>query len=361
MPFLLRVLPGAVLAFATILGVRLVYYAFLVDWKINQRVLILGTGPFARLLGEEIEKRGDVPYEIAGFLTRNSHAEPDEVAAIGAERIVGEAKDVEAVVRTLEVDRVAVSIEERRGGLPFQALLNCKLAGTVVEEGQALYERLTGKIAVERLRPSYLIFSEGFELTKGAHFAKRTLDLFLSSLGLAISLPILLAVAAAIKLDTRGPVFFRQTRVGKGGRVFTLLKFRSMRVDAESATGPVWAREGDDRVTRIGAVIRRLRLDELPQMIHVLRGEMSFVGPRPERPFFVETLKKEIPFYGERLTVKPGITGWAQINYPYGSSTRDALEKLQYDLYYVKHTSVRFDLYILLNTVKVVLLRKGAR
>lgn len=369
--FWMGVLPGAIVATAAILAWRLVYYALFVDWQARQRLLILGTGSFARTLEEEIERRKDMAMEVVGFL-RPPGGEPppspgnrpewtSAVRQVDARRVLGTTDHLRDIVRRHKIHRVAVAIQERRGHLPFQDLLSCKLDGVPVEEGEAVFERLTGKIAVERLRPSYLIFSEGFEKTKATRFLKRSMDLVLAALSLAITFPVFVIAAIVIRLDSPGPVFLRQQRVGRGGRVFTLLKFRSMRADAEAETGPVWAKEHDDRVTRAGRLLRKLRIDEIPQAINVLQGAMSFVGPRPERPFFVEELKREIPFYEERLAVKPGITGWAQINYPYGSSKRDALEKLQFDLYYIKNVSILLDLYILLSTVKVILLRKGAR
>jgi exopolysaccharide biosynthesis polyprenyl glycosylphosphotransferase len=230
-----------------------------------------------------------------------------------------------------------------------------------VEEREALYEKLYGKIAVESLRPSYLIFSPGFNKSRLTLASKRTLDLLVATLGLLLSLPLIALAAVAIRLDSRGPILLRQPRVGQDGIPFIVYKFRSMTVDAESRSGPVWASKGDSRITRVGRIIRLLRIDEIPQMWNVLKGEMSFVGPRPERPFFVQELMRVIPYYSQRLTVKPGISGWAQICYPYGSSARDALEKLQYDLYYIKNMSLLFDLTIILRTIRVVLFQQGAR
>jgi sugar transferase (PEP-CTERM system associated) len=276
-------------------------------------------------------------------------------------RVIGDFSLIHKLANEGKVDRIIVAMEERRGRFPTEELLKCRMEGISIEEGIAFYEHLTGKLLIERAYPSFLIFSNGFIKSTYHRVVKTVMDFMLSFLGLIISLPIMALVALAIKLDSRGPVFYQQERVGKNGKTFMLLKFRSMREDAERETGPVWAQERDLRVTRIGRIIRTLRLDEIPQMINVLRGEMSFVGPRPERPHFVGELKNEIPFYEKRHAAKPGITGWAQIKYPYGASTNDALEKLKYDLYYIKNMSLFLDLLILFRTVKIALFGNGAR
>jgi sugar transferase (PEP-CTERM system associated) len=229
-----------------------------------------------------------------------------------------------------------------------------------VEDGVAFTEYLAGKLSIESLNPSFLIFSNGFKSTAIFNMIKRWFDLLVSIACLTLFLPLGLLIAIAIKLDSRGPIFYQQERVGEDGKIFHILKFRSMYVNAEEQ-GALWAGVNDQRITRVGRVIRKLRLDEIPQVINVLKGDMSFVGPRPERPFFVEQLKHEIPFYSQRHSVKPGITGWAQICYPYGASREDALEKLKYDLYYNKHMSLLFDLMIILETVKIVIFGRGAR
>jgi sugar transferase (PEP-CTERM system associated) len=224
-----------------------------------------------------------------------------------------------------------------------------------------MYERLTGKILVDDLKPSWLIFSDGFVISRWTRFQKRLIDIVLASIGIVLSAPLALLTALAVKLDSDGPILYGQERVGENGRTFMVWKFRSMKQDAEKGGTPIWAKAQDDRVTRVGRFIRKTRLDELPQFWNVVRGDMSFVGPRPERPFFVEQLAKEIPFYQQRHAVKPGLTGWAQVKYQYGSSVEDAMEKLRYDLYYVKHLSVSFDISIVFDTVKVILFGKGAK
>jgi sugar transferase (PEP-CTERM system associated) len=258
------------------------------------------------------------------------------------------------------VDRVIVSLGDARGKLPMDKLLDMKLEGVTFDHLASVYEELTGKIAVENLRPSWLIFSSGFRKSRLLTAQKRLLDLGAGLIGLTLGAPLLLLVAAAVKLTSPGPVLYRQRRVGQHGRVFMVVKFRSMRQDAEASTGAVWASKHDTRVTPIGRFLRRTRLDELPQLWNVLVGDMSLVGPRPERPEFVSQLTQQIPFYGQRHAIRPGVTGWAQVRYTYGSSVEDALEKLQYDLFYLKHVSISLDLFIIFSTVKTVILRRGA-
>ncbi|MSR47709.1 MAG: TIGR03013 family PEP-CTERM/XrtA system glycosyltransferase [Planctomycetes bacterium] len=333
---------------------RLLFHWIFSAWQLHDRVLLVGSGSTARTLVDEIKRLKDPAYEVVGFVRCDVEPVLDfDVPCLGtADRLGTIAADVRA-------DRVVVALDERRGKLPVIELLNCRLSGVRVEEAELLYERLTGKIAVQRLRPSYLVFSEGFTQGRITFTAKRGLDVLLAGFGLLLAAPIAALTALAIKIESSGPVFYGQTRVGKDGRVFTVYKFRSMRTDAEKG-GPQWAAKNDRRVTRIGTILRKTRIDEIPQMWNVLRNEMSFVGPRPERPFFVEELRKQIPYYMERLIVKPGLTGWAQINYQYGSSVEDALTKLQYDLWYIKNLSIFVDLLIVLRTIKVIVLRRGA-
>jgi len=274
--------------------------------------------------------------------------------------ILGDYSEIAALCRKEQVDRIIVALDERRGKFPVEQLLLCRLKGIRVDDGMTFTEELAGKLSVENLRPSSLIFSDGFKRSSILKRIKRGFDVVLSTVGIVVTMPVILMISAAIKLDSPGPVLYKQERVGKDGKLFGLLKFRSMHQDAEE-NGPVWADVGDDRATRVGKVIRKMRLDEIPQMINVLKGEMSFVGPRPERPYFVEQLRKELPYYYQRHTLKPGITGWAQIKYPYGASKEDALEKLKYDFYYIKHISLIFDLTIIMETIKTVLLGRGAR
>jgi sugar transferase (PEP-CTERM system associated) len=274
--------------------------------------------------------------------------------------IIGNFSQISSICSKTRVDRIVVALDERRGKLPVDQLLFCRLKGIRVDEGPTFCEHLCGRLSVDNMYPSALIFSDGFKRSLMIRNLKRGIDIFCSLAGLFFLSPLSLAVGAAIKFESEGPVFYRQERIGEDGVPFDILKFRSMRVDAEK-DGPVWAAAKDDRITKVGRVIRKLRWDEIPQMINVLRGEMSFVGPRPERPFFVQRLQKEIPFYFHRHSVKPGITGWAQICYPYAASKEEALQKLKYDLYYIKHMTPLLDIRILLKTIKVVLFGRGAR
>jgi sugar transferase (PEP-CTERM system associated) len=276
-------------------------------------------------------------------------------------QIIGDYSLIQEIARQGKVDRIVVALEERRGTFPAESLLKCRMDGVTVEEGISFYERLTGKLLIEKTYPSTLIFSNGFKKSGVNRTVKAAMDYFLSACGLIICLPLIPLIALAIKINSPGPVFYRQERIGRDGKIFNLLKFRSMMNDAEISTGPVWAKVNDERITLVGRCIRKLRIDEIPQMINVLKGEMSFVGPRPERLHFVEKLKKEIPFFEKRLSVKPGITGWAQTEYRYGASNGDALEKLKYDLYYIKNMSIFLDLLIIFRTVRIVLFGRGAR
>ena len=265
-------------------------------------------------------------------------------------------------VQDLRVSEIVVAVKERRGGvLPLRQLLDCKLRGVRMMDLTSFYERELGQLRIDNLRASWLIFSDGFERGIMRSVLKRVFDIVVSLSILVLSSPLWLAGIIAIYLETGRPIFYKQIRTGQGNRPFTIFKMRSMRTDAEKDGKPVWAGNSDDRVTRVGKFIRKTRIDELPQLFNVLRGDMSFVGPRPERPFFVEKLLDDIPYYDVRHSVKPGITGWSQVRYPYGASIEDSLAKLQYDLYYVKNHSLFLDLLILMETLQVVILGKGAR
>jgi sugar transferase (PEP-CTERM system associated) len=324
--------------------------------QLEERVLIVGGGPTARMVARQIQAQHDFGYRVVGFIH-----DQDGGQGVLNPGTLGAAEDIPLIVRNYDVDRIVVGLTDRRGRLPISELLEAKLSGVHVEDATTMYERLTGKILVDDLKPSWLIFSDGFVISRWTRFVKRLIDVVLATIGVIGSAPLALATAVAVKLDSEGPVLYGQERVGEGGRTFTVWKFRSMRTDAERGGRPVWATDQDDRITRVGRFIRKTRLDELPQFWNVLRGDMSFVGPRPERPFFVEQLAKEIPFYQQRHAVKPGLTGWAQVKYQYGSSVEDAMEKLRYDLYYIKHLSVSLDVSIVFDTVKVILFGKGAK
>ncbi len=349
--------------FVTALGVfvvavltwRITFNHLARDPHLEERVLIVGTGKTARVLAQQIGTNQDFAYRLVGFVD-----EREKATYVRHHDILGTANDIDRIVANRHVDRIVVGLSDRRGRLPIEALLRAKMSGVRVEDATTTYERLTGKILIDDLKPSWLIFSDGFRASRLTRFVKRMLDLSFSIILAICTSPLMLLTAIAIKLDSHGPALYSQERVGENDRVFKIYKFRSMRSDAETGT-PVWARDKDDRVTRVGRFIRKTRLDELPQLWNVMRGDMSFVGPRPERPFFVEQLAREIPFYLQRHAVRPGLTGWAQVKYQYGSTVEDAMEKLRYDLYYIKHLSVFFDLTIVLDTVKVILFGKGAK
>jgi sugar transferase (PEP-CTERM system associated) len=324
----------------------------------KEKLLLVGTGPAAVGLARELfMRRQELGVEIVGFV------DPDP-ARLGAPVInpgvIGTIEDIPSIVRARGVDRVVVSLADARGRLPMDKLLEMKLDGVSFDHLASVYEELTGKIAVENLRPSWLIFSEGFRKSRVVRSGKRMMDIGASLIGIILAGPLMALVAAAVKFTSPGPIVYRQQRVGQHGRVFTVLKFRSMRQNAEAQTGAVWATQNDSRVTPIGRFLRRSRLDELPQLFNVLKGDMSLVGPRPERPEFVTQLTQKIPFYGQRHVIRPGLTGWAQVRYTYGSSVEDAMEKLQYDLFYIKNLSIALDLFIIFSTVKTVILRRGA-
>jgi sugar transferase (PEP-CTERM system associated) len=325
--------------------------------RLQKRVLILGAGLADPIISSE-GQNGAIPYKILGFLDDDPGAY-DQIPP--GYDLLGSSKELLSIVERVHPDVLLVALTNMRGNFPVSDILECRFRGVHIQEWPTFYEKLTGKIFVSSLRPSWLIFSDGSVATRLTETSKRILDISFAIAGLVLSAPLMAVAAICIKLDSSGPIFFRQERVGKHGQVFMLYKFRSMREDAEQMTGPVWASEDDPRVTRIGKILRKIRLDETPQMFNVLVGDMSFIGPRPERPVFVNQLKEQIPFYALRFSVKPGITGWAQVKYQYGSTVEDAMEKLQYDLYYVKNVSVFLDLLILLNTIRVVLFSRGAR
>jgi sugar transferase (PEP-CTERM system associated) len=339
-----------------ILAYRCLYDLILDRRLLVEPVVLLGTGKLATDILSEISSKRDSGSKIVGFIGRGWKDSSDARNI----PICQDSEDMIDFCRKVKAEKIIVALDDRRGQTPIVELLRCKIEGLPIEEGIGFYERLAGKILVEKVNPAWLIYSEGFRQGRLDIVMKRLLDILLSLFGLLCSLPLSLVSGLIIKLESPGPVFYSQERVGEKGKVFMVHKFRSMGADAEK-DGPVWAMENDCRVTRFGAFIRKVRIDELPQMWNVLKGEMSFVGPRPERPVFVEQLTKNIPYYSLRHSVKPGLTGWAQISYSYGSSEEDALRKLEYDLYYIKNLSVQMDLWIIFQTIKTVLFQKGSR
>jgi sugar transferase (PEP-CTERM system associated) len=346
---------GLVVSFVVSLGgifvLRLAEDHFTEDHRYRRKVLLLGAGKVSQLIADTIEEARD-QYEVIGCV--NGH--PDRVDESQRMRILGSVADLGWITKITRPDVVVVAMEERRGALPLPAILDCKLQGIEVEDWPNFYERLTGKLPITRLRPSWLVFSEGFTKRRGTLIAKRAIDVVLSVIGSVLSLPVMPLIALAIKLDAPGPVFFRQERMGRNGHVFSLIKFRSMRTDV-GAGGPTVG--GDPRITPVGAFLRQTRLDELPQLFNVLRGDMSMVGPRPEWVALVPEFQDKVPFYLHRLAVKPGITGWAQVRNSYGSSVENTVEKLQYDLYYIKNHSLFLDVLILLHTVQAIVFGRG--
>ncbi|MGA1841311.1 MAG: TIGR03013 family XrtA/PEP-CTERM system glycosyltransferase [bacterium] len=337
---------------------RIFYYCFISKIDLQQKILFFGTDELSKRVVREILSDNRRKFKVVGFIGND----PSLLGkSIVNPKVIGLAEDLESIIEKEKVKKVIVFCPQARGELPANNLVRCKFKGTEVLDLHTFYEHFRGKILLDGLRPSWLIFAQGFKKTRLIKLGKRIFDMLLSIIGLILSLPISIFTALIIKLESKGPIIFKQERIGENGRVFNLIKFRSMKIDAEKYTGPVWAEENDPRITRVGKIIRRLHIDEIPQMINVLKGDMSFVGPRPERPYFVKKLAPQIPYYDQRHSVKPGITGWAAVNYKYGANLVDAVEKLQYDLYYIKNISLFLDIIIILRTIFIVLSRKGAR
>ena len=349
---------SAFLVIGVVIGWRLLFEWFVSRVGPMERLLLVGTNDASIALARELyDLRRQLGVEIVGFI------DPDP-ARLGASVInpgvIGTVEDIPAIVRARGVSRVVVSLSESRGALPMDKLLEMKVEGVAFTHLASVYEEYTGKIAVENLRPSWFIFSDGFRRSAWLPVVKRGIDVVLSSAGLVLAAPVMGLIALLIRATSEGPALYHQERVGQHGRVFTVHKFRSMWLDAESGTGAVWAQADDPRIMPLGRFLRRTRLDELPQFWNILVGDMSFVGPRPERPEFVRQLTKDIPYYTQRHAVRPGLTGWAQVRYTYGASVEDALMKLQYDLFYIKNMSLSLDLFIIFSTIKTVVLRRGA-
>ncbi|NLH48851.1 MAG: TIGR03013 family PEP-CTERM/XrtA system glycosyltransferase [Myxococcales bacterium] len=341
--------------FATILY-RFLWNEFSKESSFTQRVVVLGTGRASQAVLEDVLRYSHSGYDVVGVIDEQKTDREDLLGF----PILGYAKQLPNLFDEKPIDSIIVALDEQRGNLPTEELMGLKLAGVRIVDNVTFHELFSGKIILESLRPSWFVFTDGFKISRLRLFIKRVFDFLVALLGLILASPIILIIGLLIKLTSRGPILYRQERVGKGGRTFQLLKFRSMYTDAEARSGPVWAAMNDTRVTPVGRFIRRFRVDEIPQMWNVIAGSMSFVGPRPERPFFVKQLAAAIPYYHQRHVVKPGITGWAQVRYPYGASVEDSREKLQLDLYYIKHTNLGFDLKILFTTLRV-LFKKMAR
>jgi sugar transferase (PEP-CTERM system associated) len=356
--FFPRMLPGnnASLIGLVILTFGLFGWRTAYGWLVQQpymqeKVYVLGTGQRAQRLVQGLRQRKDLGIDVVGWSGNVEGAVTREAAAAHLMELSEQRR----------VHRVIVAMPDRRGTFPVQELLQLRLNGVRVEEATSWLEKISGRIEVEQLYPSWLIFADGFRFSASFNLMRRILSTMMALMLLLVTLPFLPLVILAIKLDSKGPVLYKQKRVGRAGHAFYCYKFRTMRQDAEADTGPTWAGDDDPRITRIGKVLRAARIDEIPQLWCVFKGDMAFVGPRPERPEFVEWLSKEIPYYGVRHAVRPGITGWAQVRYKYGNTVEDAKEKLQYDLFYIKNASLGLDILIMFQTIKIVLLGRGAQ
>jgi sugar transferase (PEP-CTERM system associated) len=343
-----------------IIGWRIAYIQMLNKGMFNEKIIVLGSSDLALEIYTKISNTLDCGYTVVAMIP---DSEDDSFQADISDKIFirkGK-KYLCTTAHEFEIKKVVVALKEKRGGFPTDELLQCRTDGIEVIEGSSFYEMLTGKVLVRKINPSWLIFSEGFQKSRLKTFLIRIEDIVLSAVMLVLLSPLLVLTAVLIKLDSKGPVFFAQDRVGKNKKEYMMHKFRSMVTDAEKTTGPVWADENDNRITRVGQVIRKYRIDELPQLWEVLTGKMSMVGPRPERKYFTDQLETQIPFYAQRFNVKPGLTGWAQVCYDYGATLEDAVEKLNYELFYIKNMSIAMDVVIILRTVKTVLFGRGAR
>ncbi len=342
--------------FGCLQGLLHIYYPLLLKvFGVTQRVLILGVGPMASKIQESMAGT-EHRYVLAGYVQPD-----DELATVPLMQILAPLDGLLETAKRENVKKIVISVSERRGVLPLKELLQARFSGIEIVDAASFHEEITGTLLVRNINPGWFIYSGGFCLNAFKRSMKRLSDIVLSLLGILLTLPLLPLIALAIKLDSPGRAIFFQVRLGEDEREFWLYKFRTMRQDAEELTGAVWSQNNDPRITRLGKFLRKSRLDEIPQLYNVLWGDMALVGPRPERPEFVEKLKEEIPYYSKRHTLKPGVTGWAQVKYPYGASIEDSHEKLKYDLYYIKHYSLLLDFIIVLETIKVVLFGRGGR
>jgi sugar transferase (PEP-CTERM system associated) len=346
---------GGFLTMSTVFVWRVVFSSYALDVVGRDSLLMVGESPLLEDIGRHIEEHPELGLRVVGYISERRDTE----AAGG--KILGRMEALREIIQATCPDRIVVGLSERRNRVPMSELLELRFAGHIIEEAAGAYEKVCGRVCLKELRPSQLIYSGELEPRRQSVLFQNVFNMGLAAIGLVVSLPAMAATALAVRLSSPGPILYRQERVGMRGQTFTLYKFRSMRADAEAATGAVWAAPGDPRVTRVGRVIRQLRIDELPQLINVLKREMSIVGPRPERPEFVRALAEKIPYYRQRLCVRPGITGWAQINYKYGDTLEDTIRKLEYDLYYIKHMSPSLDLFIIFHTIKAMLLSRGAQ
>lgn len=344
-----------------IIGWRFVYISILTRGYFNENIIILGSNHFAQDIFNTINDKIDCGYSVSAIVPDMDSELPVDPAITAKAVVLKPGVNLCETALEIGVKKVVVALTERRGSFPAEDLIRCRVQGIDVLEGNTFYEMLTGKLLVKKINPAWLIFSDGFRKSTLRTVIKRLEDIVMSFSVLVLLSPAFAMVAIAIKLDSKGPIVFSQDRVGQRKKEFMVHKFRSMVDNAEKLSGPVWAQNNDARITRLGAIIRKYRIDEFPQFWDVLIGKMSIVGPRPERKHFTDELEEQIPYYSQRFVVKPGITGWAQVSYDYGASVEDAIEKLNYDLFYVKNMSTMFDIVIILRTIKTVLFGKGAR
>ncbi|RJP77239.1 MAG: sugar transferase [Desulfobacteraceae bacterium] len=338
---------------------RFFYAIILQKGLFNQKIILLGSSELARDIIKEINEKKDSGYEISIVVEEDGNEFLIPYIDHSKVRHRKKYDGLYDIAKEFNINKIVVAIKQRRGAFPARELLDCRVRGIDIIKGNTFYEMLTGKLIVDQINPDWLIFSRGFRIPRRVRIAKRIIDILVSLVMLIALAPLIALVSLLIKIDSKGPIFFSQERVGEKRNIFKIHKFRSMVENAEKKTGPIWSMDNDDRITRVGRIIRKLRIDEIPQLWNVLKSEMSFVGPRPEREFFVKELEEKIPYYGERFIVKPGITGWAQVSYGYGASVDDAIEKLNYDLFYTKNFSIFMDLMIIARTVKIVLFGKG--
>jgi sugar transferase (PEP-CTERM system associated) len=347
---------GSVLAVLSIFSWRVLFGSFMIQVVGRDRLLLVGSSPLLEDLAGFLERHPEKGLEVTGVVVESVDLPEPNTA-----RVLGSMQSLKEIVAANNPSRLIVGMFERRNRLPVADLLELRFGGMIIEEASYAYERVCGRVPIKELRPSQLIYSGELGPRRQTMLGQTLSNLLVAGIGVIAAAPVMLFTALAVKLSSPGPVLYRQNRVGLDGVPFTIYKFRSMRVDSEAATGAVWATKDDPRVTKVGRILRKLRLDELPQLFNVLRGEMSLVGPRPERPEFVKNLTEQIPYYRQRHCVRPGITGWAQINYKYGDTLQDTIIKLEYDLYYIKNLSFSLDLYIVLHTLKAMLLTRGSQ
>lgn len=347
---------GSVLAVTAIFTWRVFFSAYVLRVVAQDRLLLVGESPLLEDIGKHIDEHPEMGLQVVGYVTGR-----EDTATLPGGKVLGPVAALREIIEATHPDRIVVGMTERRMRMPVAELLDLRFAGHIIEEAAATYENVCGRVCLKELRPSQLIYSGELGPRRASMFYQSVINLIAATLGVIVATPIMLLTALAVRLSSAGPVLYRQVRVGMNGIPFTLYKFRSMRADAEAQTGAVWASKDDPRVTPVGRVLRKLRIDEIPQLFNVLKGEMSIVGPRPERPEFVQALSEKIPYYRQRHCVRPGITGWAQVNYKYGDTLEDTIRKLEYDLYYIKNMSLSLDSYITFLTVKAILLSRGSQ